>query len=481
MKQQGVLLCWHAQRAGIDVLRQALTRLGERGVEIGRVLYLVQPDRYDDPPSSLQGASIDTVRIRLVDPTNHREVYEQVCSQVLPELHRLDAMLHINISPGTPAMHSIWLLLHAGGRLPADTKLWSTQFVSETNETRLDVVDFEISTYLSEIQRHAQLRPDDATYAPDARSAARRAAMERLHRYAGVAGAPLLVLGERGTGKTRLVESFVAVLKGRAKVVTVPCGGLDSSLAESLLFGHSKGAFTGAASKRPGLLAEADKGILFLDEVQDLPATIQRKLVRVFQDRHRRYRPLGSDKEESVDVELVCASNLPEAELRKRLDADLYDRLSHLTVTVPPLRECREDLKEDWHRVWQELRQTDELPEQAPWSSRLQRALQCQPLAGNMRDLQKLALLCMAWQSSGNAGSGLDHALDEWLESGPMDTPQIADYGEGSRTERLHWFRRQLAQWAKEHYGTWARAAKALGCDEKTLRDDMKQGQKTDT
>ncbi|MNZ99149.1 Transcriptional regulatory protein QseF [compost metagenome] len=294
-------------------------------------------------------------------------------------------------------------------------------------------------------------------------------------------GAPLLILGERGTGKTRLVESFIAVLKGRAKVVTVPCGGLDSSLAESLLFGHSKGAFTGAATKRPGLLAEADKGILFLDEVQDLPATIQRKLVRVFQDRHRRYRPLGSDHEESVDVELVCASNLPEVELRKRLDADLYDRLSHLTVTVPPLRECREDLKDDWRRVWQELRQTDDVSEQAPWSSRMQRELQCQTLVGNMRDLQKLALLCMAWQSAGSADDGVDCALDEWLASVSEDAPQIAGYGEGSRKERIHWFRYQLALWAREHYGTWARAAEALGCDEKTLRDDVRLEQKADT
>lgn len=100
--------------------------------------------------------------------------------------------------------------------------------------------------------------------------------------YARVIGAPLLILGERGTGKTRLVETIVATLKGRKKVVTVPCGGLDSALAESLLFGHRKGAFTGAAADRPGLLAEAGGGILFLDEVQDLPKPAQRKLVRVF-------------------------------------------------------------------------------------------------------------------------------------------------------------------------------------------------------
>lgn len=472
-QQQGVLLCWHAQRAGIGVLGQALSRLAEAGVVIERVLYLVQPDRYDDTPSSLQGVRIEAIPMQLADPTNHQEVYEQVRTRVLPRLGLLQGVLHVNISPGTPAMHSIWLLLHAGGRFPPGTRLWSTQYSPETRETRLDTVGFEISTYLSEIQRQARLKPDEATYAPDARSTARRTAMERLRRYAGVAGAPLLILGERGTGKTRLVESFIKALKGRDKVVTVPCGGLDSSLAESLLFGHGKGAFTGAANKRAGLLAEADNGILFLDEVQDLPATIQRKLVRVFQDRQRRYRPLGSDKETSVDVELVCASNLPEVELRKRLDADLYDRLSHLTVTVPPLRECREDLKDDWRKVWLELRQSNALPAEAPWSSRLQQELQCQPLAGNMRDLQKLALLCMAWRSPGSADDGLDHALDEWLSGTHTEMFEIASCGTGTRKERVQWFRRKLAEWAKQQYGTWSRAADALCCDVKTLRGDM--------
>ena len=90
-----------------------------------------------------------------------------------------------------------------------------------------------------------------------------------------------------------------------------------------------------------------------------------------------------------------------------------------------------------------------------------------------MRDLQKLALLCMAWQSLDSADDGLEHALDEWLNSVSVDLPQIAGYGEGSRKERMHWFRRRLAEWAKHQYGTWARAAKVLDCDEKTLREDM--------
>ena len=147
------------------------------------------------------------------------------------------------------------------------------------------------------------------------------------------------------------------------------CGGLDSSLADSLLFGHRKGAFTGAVGDRPALLAEADDGILFLDEVQDLPKAAQRKLVRVFQDRGRRYRPLGGDTEVAVDVELVCASNLDDAVLRQRLDPDLYDRVSHLSVRIPPIRACREDLIDDWRAVWRELRQHEGLPDEAPWKA----------------------------------------------------------------------------------------------------------------
>src|SRR5690606_38100039 len=151
----------------------------------------------------------------------------------------------------------------------------------------------------------------------------RHAAFDALSRYARLSGAPLLILGERRTGKTRLVETIVATLKTRKKVVTVPCGGLDSALAESLLFGHHKGASTGAASDRRGLSGDAKGGILFLDEVQDLPSACQRKLVSVFQVRQRRYRLLGSDREVSADVGLVCASNLPVAELRERVVADL--------------------------------------------------------------------------------------------------------------------------------------------------------------
>lgn len=454
MRRAGTLLCWHAERAGLEVLEHAIRALSNRRIDIDRVFYLVQAGREMAVPEKVERATVDVVEIPLDDPTQHAAIYEQMRALVLPRLRIGEGELHINVSPGTPAMHSVWLILHAGGALPEGTRLWSSQFSLETRRTRIDPVDFPITTYLSEIHRFARVDTGLAVYEPLARSSARRLAFEHLARYARVIGAPLLILGERGTGKTRLVETFVATLKGQKKVVTVPCGGLDSALAESLLFGHRKGAFTGAATDRPGLLAEAGGGILFLDEVQDLPKPAQRKLVRVFQDRQRRYRPVGSDREESADVELVCASNLPVTELRERLDADLFDRLSHLSVTLPPLRECRDDVENDWGSVWKELRQCEALPADFPWSQELALAIRDHALPGNLRDLQRLAVLCMAWWSTTDPESGIKAALDEWRIHEETPLRASCNLARGSRADRINWFRSQLAQWAKKEYGT---------------------------
>ena len=231
--------------------------------------------------------------------------------------------------------------------------------------------------------------------------------------------------------------------------------------------------FTGAANDRKGLLAEADGGILFLDEIQDLPKHVQRKLVRVFQDRWRRYRAVGSDQEQSIDVELVCASNLPITELRAQLDADLFDRLSHLVVRVPALSDCRDDLRDDWSKVWREVRQRQDLPETAPWSTELECTLGDHPLPGNLRDLQRLAVLVMAWWADGNVGEAIERARHEWSRWTFDAITDESGFGIGSRKDRTQWFQTQLAKQAKEQHGTWSAAAKALGCDEGTLRKDV--------
>lgn len=474
-KNTPTLLCWHAHRAGFEVLENTLTALANESIAIEQVIYLMQKEHQNLPiPEELQQrVKIERVDLVLNDPTQHEVIYQLISEKVLPKVKNY-YQLHINISPGTPAMHAVWLLLHAGGVFLQPTRLWSSQLEPKTDQTILKAVEFSINTYLAEIHRLKERKTELAVYEPQAKSPKRKQALERLNVYARLIGAPLLILGERGIGKTRLVETYIATLKQRHNVVTVACGSLDSELADSLLFGHSKGAFTGANKERKGLLIEANDGILFLDEIQDLPKPTQRKLVRVLQDRQHRFRAMGSDKEKSVNIEIVCASNIGLTALSQCLDADLFDRISHLVIEIPPLRECREDLAEDWQQVWQELRTMDNLPEKAPFSPVLKKELQNQTLTGNLRDLQKLAFLIMAWSQSLTENIAIDKALSEWknYQQTVVISPEH-EFGNGTREQRINWFKERLARWAHEQQGTWEKASKFLECTEKTLHNDV--------
>lgn len=191
-RRTGTLLCWHAERAGIEVLESAIKALQNRRIDIDRVLYLVQAERTPDVPTTVGQAVVESIDIPLDDPTQHAVIYEQMRDRVLPRLRNLRGGLHINVSPGTPAMHSVWLMLHAGGALPEGTQLWSSQVSRETSRVRIDPVNFSVTTYLAEIQRVARLQPQLAVYEAQARSPARRLALDHLARYARVLGAPLL-------------------------------------------------------------------------------------------------------------------------------------------------------------------------------------------------------------------------------------------------------------------------------------------------
>lgn len=458
-----VLVCWHSKNAKIEVAKNMIRKLKQRDISLHELLYLFQPEFEDLIPDRIEDTPVQKVFVDLSDPSNHKEIYQKLRDMLIPKLKEYSD-IHLNISPGTPAMHAVWLMLHAGGAFPANTKVWSTQKDPKTNRTRLDPVHFPITTYLAELRQYQHREPRLAHYEIEAKSPARRSALEKLARYARVSFAPLLLLGERGTGKTRIVESVVAKLKGSEKVVTIPCGGLDNSVLESTIFGHEKGAFTGAESDRKGLLKSADNGILFLDEVQDLPTNIQRKLVRVLQDFRHRYRPLGSDIEISSRFQLVCASNKTKEDLAGVLDADFYDRISHLDVTIPPLRECREDIFDDWEKVWQETNSDSSI--NTPWSKDLEAALQQSALPGNLRSLQKLAYLILVWLENESVETAIKTALSEWESA---DTNYV-----GSRNEQLKRFRHKLALDAKEKYDTWEAAANALECTAKTLREDAK-------
>ena len=155
----------------------------------------------------------------------------------------------------------------------------------------------------------------------------------------------VLILGESGTGKEHIAEKIHARSKRAGKpFIAVDCGLLSKELAASELFGHEKGAFTGAESKKQGFWEEAAGGTLFLDEIGNLPPEVQQMLLRALES--KMYRPTGGSKDKKADVRIIAATNedLQVAIGEKRFRADLYQRLKEYTLHIPPLRECREDI-----------------------------------------------------------------------------------------------------------------------------------------
>jgi DNA-binding NtrC family response regulator len=178
----------------------------------------------------------------------------------------------------------------------------------------------------------------------------RSQAMERVIRLGQRAAAsqiPILIEGESGVGKELIARAIQGGGDRRSKpFVTVNCGAIPDNLVESILFGHEKGAFTGAADKHVGKFRESHGGTLFLDEVGELPADVQVKLLRALQDGE--IDPVGARRPTRVDFRLISATNRSLIDLVKAglFREDLYYRLNVFPIRVPPLRERREDIPE---------------------------------------------------------------------------------------------------------------------------------------
>lgn len=199
-----------------------------------------------------------------------------------------------------------------------------------------------------------------------------------------------LILGETGTGKELIARAIHNLSPRREfQFVTVNCAAIPFDLLESELFGHEKGAFTGAFAQKIGRFEMADNGTLFLDEIGDLPLALQPKLLRVVQEQE--FERLGSGRTHQVNIRLIAAThrNLSEMVRRNEFRSDLFYRLNVFPVIVPPLRERREDIQQlVQHFVDVFTRRFSKLINEVPETT--MNAFVAYPWPGNIRELQNL-------------------------------------------------------------------------------------------
>lgn len=275
---------------------------------------------------------------------------------------------------------------------------------------------------------------EGAQSAPDGTLTGQSAAIVRLRRQiAKVAGAaaPVLIWGESGSGK-ELAAKAVHLQSPRAAGPFVPvnCGAMPASLIQSELFGYERGAFTGAAREKRGLIESAEGGSLFLDEIGDLPMELQANLLRFLQE--RTICRLGATRSIMVDVRVIAASHvqLQQAVQRGAFREDLYYRLNVLALDVPPLRERRDDvplLAEHFFHLYA----SERAPRLRGFSARAMQALRDHDWPGNVRELINRVRRAMV-MAEGRLISAQDLGLT--ANAAPADGAPLGDAR--SRAER---------------------------------------------
>lgn len=299
---------------------------------------------------------VEATDLLLDDPTDYAGILAGIRRVFAAVSARFGhAAYFVGTASGTPQMHACWLLLTASGEIPARLlQARNAKFVT-TERPYVQEIDPTTSAFPTIRARALVALDHDATGGRDPAEVVERlgivgdhpAMVAVLQRAANLApyDVPALLMGESGTGKEKLA-SFIHHLsmRGDKPFVAVNCAAIPTQLAESTLFGHVKGAFTGAIASQPGKFTLAQGGTLFLDEVGELAPEVQGKLLRALQDKE--IEPVGSAKAHKVDCRIIAATNrsLKEAIRDGRFRNDLYYRLAVGEIEIPPLRERRSDI-----------------------------------------------------------------------------------------------------------------------------------------
>jgi len=317
----------------------------------------------------------------------------------------------------------------------------------------------------SELKRNYQTLAD-AKSDLAARLIGTSGAMEKVResmRYAGSNNQTTFIMGETGTGKG-LCASIIHQLSKRSSYpfVRYQPNFAAADLVNSDLFGHVKGAFTGATEDRKGLLAEAHQGTLFLDEIDELPIETQVTLLGVLQE--KRYRPVGSTREQEADFRLVCASNrnLSESLKSGKIREDFYHRIAHFSINLPSLRERKEDTLPLARHILSRLREKEQV-NVLDIAEPSEEKLKSYDWPGNVRELEAVV-----------EGAAYRAQYKQRTRIHPDDiilTFSTEEPSSNSFHDQLQAYKFKLINSAlAEHDGNQVQAAKALGLDRSTLR-----------
>lgn len=371
-----------------------------------RVILFSTPNTTDVTGATV--AAIEAMRLKIAvevrevplgDPTDYFAILRGLRGHIrdIVQRHR-DGVFSVAVASGTPQMHACWVLLAASGEIPAQIlHVRPPRFVTKDRPlvSQIDLAAEDFPTVRAKIAameapggRPVDLEMSIQQLGIVGDHPAMKASLEAAAALAA-SDVPILIHGETGTGK-ELFARLVHRLSGRPAecFVALNCAAIPENLVESILFGHKKGAFTGAASDQPGKFDLAHKGTLFLDELAELPTPTQAKLLRVLQD--GLVEPVGAKTPHKVNVRIVAATNkhIGRAIKQGKFREDLYYRLNVGEIALPPLRDRRSDIPKIALSILDRINATLRSPKRLSQAALAR--LQTHDWPGNVRDLQNV-------------------------------------------------------------------------------------------
>lgn len=390
----------------------------------------------------------------LSSPIDFGEIYQAANKQLKRLTAEKDAQLSILLSPGTPAMQAVWILL---GKTRYPSLFYQSSLEQGVQQVEIPfAITAEYVPAANTIgndkllQLAGQKAPVDAAFDSIITQNDHMLRLKAQAQILAYKQVPVLIYGETGTGKELFARAIHnASPRAKGAFIALNCGAIPSELIDSVLFGHKKGAFTGAVADRVGIFQQADGGTLFLDEFGELTPDVQVRLLRVLQE--GTFTPVGANKEHKVDVRLITAThrNLMQEVTQGRFREDLFYRIAIGVLHLPPLRDREGDLLLLAEALLVGLGHQDPSLNDKKLSTEAKNLILLHPWRGNVRELQSTLLRAALWcQGEFISVADIDQALFKLpqQDSDPMsmDVSQGIDIQDLISRVASHYIRQAL-------------------------------------